>query len=224
MEEATREIIRGVGSHYELEGQTVPERVAKAVKAVNAVSGKRWKTGKGSTDPYHAQLWIFGDAVGEACWLKGHAAGLRRKAPGEGKMRVDLTLNELLQLSWLAHLGFQHMMPNYRSFEIHRFSGEQDAQEGAIAVGKIEGAIPAKARLLNRREGFAALRKRHFVDGWHDGWRTLQFGDRINLQFGELINQGKQARRDLQSFPSEDVTKPLTDFIANRATMGVIDR
>jgi hypothetical protein len=146
MEEATREIVRGVSSHYELEGQTIPERVAKALKGVTAVSAKRWKTGKGSTDPYHAQLWIFGDAVGEACWLKGHAAGIRRKAPAEGKIRVDLSLNELLQLSWLAHLGFQNMMPNYRGFEIHRFSGEEDAQEGAITVGKIEGAIPEKMR------------------------------------------------------------------------------
>ena len=160
MEEATREIVRGLSPHYELAGQTVPERVAKAIKGVKAVSEKRWKPRKGSTNPYHAQLWIFGDAIGEACWLKGHAAGIRRKAPAEGKIRVDLSLNELLQLSWLAHLGFQNMMPNYRGFEIHRFSGEEDAQEGAIAVGKIEGAIPAKSRpfadlsvqLMNRQK------------------------------------------------------------------------
>jgi hypothetical protein len=43
---------------------------------------------------------------------------------------VDLSVNELLQLSWLAHLGFQHMMPNYRGFEVYRFSGEEDAAEG----------------------------------------------------------------------------------------------
>lgn len=146
MEEATREIVRGVSSHYELEGQTVPERVAKALKAVKAVSGRRYKTGKGSTDPYHAQLWIVGDAIGETCWIKGHAAGIRRKAPAEGKIRIDLSVTELLQLSWLAHLGFQHMMPNYRGFEIHRFGGETDALEGTIAIGRIEGAIPAKQR------------------------------------------------------------------------------
>jgi hypothetical protein len=144
MVEATREISRGISSHYELEGQAVPESVAKALKAFNAVSGKRWK--KGSTDPYHARLWTVGDAIGEACWLKGHAAGIRRKAPAEGKIRVDLSLTELLQLSWLAQLGFQHMMPNYRGFEIHRFSGEEDAWEGAAAVGKIESVIPAKER------------------------------------------------------------------------------
>jgi len=146
MEEAAREIARGISSHYEAEGQMVPEKVAKAVKGVKAVAGKRFKLRAGATDPHHAQLWILGDAIGEACWLKGHAAGIRRKAPAEGKIRIDFALNELLQLSWLAHLGFQNMMPNYRSFEIHRFSGETDAQEGAIAVGKIESAIPARER------------------------------------------------------------------------------
>jgi len=146
MEEATREIVRGIGSHYELEGQNVPERVATAMKAAKAVSSKCSKLKNGETDPFQAQLWILGDAIGEACWLKGHAAGLRRKAPAEGRIRVDLSLNELLQLSWLANLGFQNMMPNYRGFEIHRFSGEEDAQEGAMAVRKIEGAIPAAAR------------------------------------------------------------------------------
>jgi hypothetical protein len=110
--------------------------------AVKAVSQRRRRTGTKTTDPYHAQLWILGDAIGEACWLKGHASGIRRKAPAEGKIRVDLPINELLQLSWLAHLGFQHMMPNYRGFEICRFSSEADAQEGAPAVGKIEGVIP----------------------------------------------------------------------------------
>jgi len=144
MEEATHEMTRGIGSHYELEGQVAPERVAKALKAFKALSGKPRK--KGSTDPYHAQLWIVGDAIGEACWLKGHAAGIRRKAPAEGKIRIDFALNELLQLSWLAHLGFQHMMPNYRGFEIHRFSGEEEASEGAKAVSKVEAFIPAKER------------------------------------------------------------------------------
>src|SRR4051812_33772716 len=78
LEEATREIARGISSHYETEGQAVPAGVAKALKAVKAVSGKRFKPRAGTTDPYHAQLWILGDAIGEACWLKGHAAGVRR--------------------------------------------------------------------------------------------------------------------------------------------------
>jgi hypothetical protein len=59
MEEATREIVRGLNSHYELEGRTISERVTKAVEGIKAVSQKRWKAGKRATDPYHAQLWIF---------------------------------------------------------------------------------------------------------------------------------------------------------------------
>ena len=144
LEEATREIVRGACSHYELEGQALPERVAKALSLVKSISERSRKIVDGVTDPYHAQLWVVGDAIGDSSWLKGHAAGLRRKAPAEGKIRVDLSLNELLQLNWLAHLGFQHMMPNFRGFEIHRFSGQDDAQDGAMAIGKIESAIPPK--------------------------------------------------------------------------------
>jgi hypothetical protein len=166
LEEATREIARGVSSHYEGEGQAVPEGVAKALKALKAVSGKRFKAKAGVTDPYHAQLWVLGDAIGEACWLKGHAAGVRRKAPAEGKIRVDFSLNELLQLSWLAHLGFRNMMPNYRSFEIHRFNGAEDAQEGALAVGKVESAIPAKDRPFGDLSAQLKSRQKLIRDWW----------------------------------------------------------
>jgi hypothetical protein len=166
LEEATREISRGISSHYELEGQVIPERVAKAIRALKAVAAKPRQMGNGSTDPYHAQLWIVGDAIGEACWLKGHAAGIRRKAPAEGKIRVDLSLTELLQLSWLAHLGFQHMMPNYRGFEIHRFSGEEDARDGAKAVGKIESAIPAKERPFTDLSTQVNSRQKLICDWW----------------------------------------------------------
>jgi hypothetical protein len=164
MEEATRELTRGISSHYELDGQVAPERVATALKVFNAVSGKHWK--KGSTDPYHAQLWIVGDAIGEACWLKGHGAGIRRKAPAEGKIRADFSLNELLQLRWLAHLGFQHMMPNYRGFEIHRFSGEEDAWEGAKAVARIEAVIPAKERPFSDLSVQVKNRQKLICDWW----------------------------------------------------------
>src|SRR3984885_15604015 len=101
MEEATSEIVRDWSSQYELEGQPFPEQVAKAVAGIKAVSQKRWKKSKGATDPYHAQLWIFGDAAGEACWIKGHAAGVRRKAPAEGKFRGGLSFkNQTHTLFW----------------------------------------------------------------------------------------------------------------------------
>jgi hypothetical protein len=145
-EDATREILRGLSAHYEFEGQKIPETIANALKLLKAVSEKRYDTVKTFNAAYHPRLWVLGDAVGEACWLKGHSAGMKRKAPAEGKIRVDLSLNELLQLSWLAHLGFQNMMPNYRNFEIHRFSHGEDAHEAAKAVSRIECAIPSKLR------------------------------------------------------------------------------
>jgi hypothetical protein len=147
MEEAMREMARGVSSHCQLEGGALPPAVEKAMAAVRAMPARRRGSSKAkATDPSHAQLWILGDAIGEACWLRGHGQGVRRKAPAEGRIRVDLSVTELLQLGWLAHLGFQHMMPNYRGFESYRFSGEDDAQDAARAISRIEAAIPAKAR------------------------------------------------------------------------------
>jgi hypothetical protein len=146
MEEAVREIIRGIGSHCALEGDAMPASVEKALSAYKALVDQPISADGNKANPFHAQLWRLGDAIGEACWVKGHGAGVRRKTPSAGKIRVDLSVSELLQLSWLAHLGFQHMMPNYRGFEVYRFKSAEDAQEGARAVGRIEGALPAKDR------------------------------------------------------------------------------
>ena len=165
MEEAISELGRGIGSHYQREGQNEPERVALAMKAIKAVTPKA--TRRGATDPYHAELWVLGDAIGEACWLQGHTAGMRRKAPAEGKTRIDLSPTELLQLTWLAQLGFRHMMPNYRGFEIHRFTGEADAREGALAISRIESAVPAKDRPFADPTIQLGDRQKMISDWWH---------------------------------------------------------
>jgi hypothetical protein len=167
IEEAIREMARGFTSHCELDGGALPARVEAALSDAKLFSArKREVKGTRPADPHHAQLWIIGDAIGEACWLKGHAAGIRRKAPAEGKIRVDLSVNELLQLGWLAHLGFQHMMPNYRGFEVYRFSNEADAQEGARAVARIEGVIPAKDRPIADLSVQVKSRQKLIRDWW----------------------------------------------------------
>ena len=167
IEEAMREMARGVSSHCQLEGGALPPDVEKAMTAVRAMPARRRSTGKAkATDPVHAQLWILGNAIGEACWLRGHGQGVRRKAPAAGRIRLDLSVTELLQLGWLAHLGFQHMMPNYRDFEIHRFSGETDAREGALAVTKIETAVPTKARPLADFSALVKRRQKLLNDWW----------------------------------------------------------
>ena len=171
MEDAAREMIRGISSHYELEGQGVPDSVLKAVAGVKTISAKN--LARATADPYEARFWNFGDAIGDACWRKGHASGFRKREPAKGKFRIDLSLSELLQLSWLAHHGFQHMMPNYRGFEIHRFSGEQDAQEGAIAIGRIESAIPAAERPFDDLSVQLKSRHKLISDWWHTAPKRL---------------------------------------------------
>ena len=47
MEEATREIVRGLSSHYELEGRTIPKRVTKQSKG-SKPSLKMLEDGQGS--------------------------------------------------------------------------------------------------------------------------------------------------------------------------------
>jgi hypothetical protein len=142
MEEATREIIRGISSHYEEAGQAPPDHVIKAVEAVKTfAAGASFEK---SILRYHARLWIFGDAVGATCWRKGYDARRLQMTPKVDKIRVELSMRELLHLTSLAHLGFKKMMPNDRGIEMHRFGDEDDAREGTRAIDRLEQAIPVK--------------------------------------------------------------------------------
>jgi hypothetical protein len=140
----------------------IPE-VEKAQKDFHSTL-QRWSPGWFGTDPLHAQVWVLGAALGDACWVKGHAAGVMRKAPIEGNIRLDLPLVDLLQLGGLANLGFQHMMPNARLLQIKRFDGEEDALEATRAITKMERVIPKEHRpdLLLQ----AASREQLIADWW----------------------------------------------------------
>jgi hypothetical protein len=144
MEEAAQEFVRGVASHYEIDGQAMPPPVARAIDAVKAVTqGASYNK---RIYRYHAHLWVFGDAVGSACWRKGYEAAKRKMAPAEDKIRLEFSRGELLHLAWLGHHGFKHMMPNYRGFEMHRFSGREDAEQASFAVKRLEVVIPTEHR------------------------------------------------------------------------------
>src|SRR5216684_9015893 len=105
MEEATLEIIRGVCSHYEQAGQATPDYVTKAVEAVTTFA--RRATYEKSIYRYQARLWIFGDAIGAACWRKGYDICKAQMTPRDDKIHVALSMNELLHLTAMAHLGFK---------------------------------------------------------------------------------------------------------------------
>jgi len=102
-------------------------------------------------------LWIFGDAVGAACWQKGYDACRLQVAPADGKIRIDLSIGELTQLTSLAHLGFKKMMPNDRGIEMPRFDDENHALAVAWAVERLEQAVPEPLRPFDHADNRQAL-------------------------------------------------------------------
>ena len=133
------ELIRGAQSHLGTHEQALPGSVVQ-----NHQAFKRMLSRPGAA--LHPALWELGNAIGEECWRNGYFEGLKVGARPADKIRIELTAEELLRMSWLAHLGFQHMMPNYRGFEVYRFSGEDDAKAGARAVALLECALPKDRR------------------------------------------------------------------------------
>ncbi len=173
VKQAVAEIQRGIASHVELDSAKLPGDVEQALHKLDLLLNRYPKARRFGTDPIDAQLWILGAALGEASWLKGHSAGVRRKAPAEGKLRVDLSLVELLQLGGLANLGFQYMMPNAKLFDIRRFDGEGDASEATRAISKLECAIPQQHRpdVVDQ----AKFRERMIREWWRTNTRCRAF-------------------------------------------------
>jgi hypothetical protein len=164
VEEAVRELQIGMASH--LGPESGPE-IQKAMANLRNCLERHPRRPAKHTDPIHADLWVLGAALAEECWLKGHGAGVRRKAPEAGKMRIDLSAEELLQVGALANLGFQYMMPNMRLIDARRFSGKEDALQASRSICKIEAAIPSKYRpdlLLQVKS------REHLIEDW---WQPI---------------------------------------------------
>lgn len=161
IDETVRELQAGIET--QLLGQPFSDDVRKALGGLQVCleAGRRNRQLGTACYPH---LRALGAALGEDCWMKGHAAGVRRKIPAEGKFRLDLSLTEQLQLVRLANLGFQYMMPNVRLIDACRFLGEDDALNASQAISKLELAIPADhrpdvIRQVESRESF-------IVDWW----------------------------------------------------------
>jgi hypothetical protein len=162
IDEAVRELQAGIET--QLLGQTISDDVRKALDGLRAcleAARRNRQLGKATTcSPY---LRALGAALGEQCWMKGHAAGVRRKMPAEGRIRLDLSLTEQLQLVRLANLGFQYMMPNVRLIDTCRFFGEDDALNASQTISKVELAIPAEHRPDVIRQ---AENREAFIEDW----------------------------------------------------------
>jgi hypothetical protein len=163
LEQATQESVRGAQSHLACRGKPVPDAVSASIASIGAMLDARAK------EAYEPPLWAFGNALGEACWRNGYDAGVEQGAIPEGKIRIELAAAELLQVTWLAHLGFQHMMPNYRGFDVHRFSGSDDAHEGARSVALLECALPRRQRPFADIKTQICGREKLIADWWMVG-------------------------------------------------------
>jgi hypothetical protein len=160
MEEATREIVKGIRAHYEVAGEPPPDHVTKAMGAVGA-------SARSGSDPqdiqrYHARLFSFGNAVGAACWRKGYQSCRQKMLPREDRIRIDLTASDLAHLAALADLGFRRMMPNDRCVETLRFGDEHQAWEVARAIERLELSLP----VAHRPSSHAAMRQAMIRNWW----------------------------------------------------------
>ena len=166
MEEATLEIVRGINSHYQSAGETVPDQVMNAVAAIKSFA--RGASFERSVYRYQARLWIFGDAAGAACWRKGYDTCRQQMTARDDRIRVDFSLDELLDIVALAHLGFRKMMPNDRGIEMQRFGDEEQAREAARVLEKLEWAVPEPQRPVEH-----AVNRRGLIGHWWPAARKI---------------------------------------------------
>jgi hypothetical protein len=165
IQETMREITRGISQHYEHQGQDLPERVTKAVDEMKERVAKA-ATVKEKCNAYEIHLWSLGNLMGEACWHSGFEEGQRFSDPRKGEIRIDLTEQELLNIHWLAHYGFENMMPNYAPLRQHHFSSEEDAERATHAVETLERAVPKKHRDPSDPYALAFNRQTMIWDQW----------------------------------------------------------
>lgn len=144
--EACDRMIRGVSRHYEVVGQPIPENVAKAVDTMMDRVNAR-KTWKEKNEIYLPLIWALGDEMGKACVASGIEIGEFGTNPRDGEIRIDLTAREIVNLSFLAHLGFEKMITGYAGMSGDiSFNDEADAEQATEAIRKLERNRPKEMR------------------------------------------------------------------------------
>jgi hypothetical protein len=131
------EITRGISHHYEVEGQPIPQEVAKAVDDMKARVKKAEIFEK--CKAYTIHMWHMGNAMGAATSQAGFEAGQRSTDPRDGEVRIDLTAKELRNIRFMAHYGFENMM--VKGDLLIEFENEQDANAATEAIVKLEHKI-----------------------------------------------------------------------------------
>jgi hypothetical protein len=142
MQAASAELSRGVSANYEREGEPLPEGVSKILDEIK-VALVRAKTWDEKYDAYRVRLWTFGNEMGEASAGRGFDQGQDWMQPRKGELRVDLTVQELLDLNFAAHVGFERRM---EPGDYLAFREKKEAQRVTDAIERFERNVPKEYR------------------------------------------------------------------------------
>jgi len=176
LREAADEIIRGVAEHYQHDKQA-SESVLTALNDIKVRLAKK-RPAQITGNAVSAGLRELGRAVGDVAFGKGFEAGrdaeARLEAPVSGKIRIDLSISELMQIRWLAHFGFEHTMWNTSDPEGTKprphadivFKAEPDAQRATEAIDTLERRIPKGERDPNEPYALAINRQQMIRERW----------------------------------------------------------
>ena len=177
IKEAVDEIMRGAAYHYQNNNQT-SEPILNALNDTKARISKKPSV-RIRGDGVSAGLSELGRAMGDVVFGKGFEAGrnaqARLEAPISGKVRVDLSISELMQIRWLAHFGFEHTMWNTwdpegakpRPHADISFKNKTDAQQAAEAIDLLEQRIPKQRRDSDAPYALALNRQQMIRERWH---------------------------------------------------------
>jgi hypothetical protein len=138
--EAVTELSRPCSFHYEEQDKPLPEKVDKALDYMKDAL-KRGEGTKGKIRLYLIGAGMLGDAMGEAAWHKGFAAGRDWQDPRDGEHRIDMPIESWRTIRFLAHMGFKHQMPNYQRMSFFGFETEEQAVAAERAIEQLEFAI-----------------------------------------------------------------------------------
>jgi hypothetical protein len=176
LKEATDELMRGIA--YSQHDEQASEPVLKALNEIKARIAKK-RPARMTCDAVSASLSELGHAIGDVVFRKGFEAGqeaqARFEAPIDGKIRVDLSISELMQIRWLAHFGFEHAMWNTgdpegakpRSHTHVVFKNRLEAQRATEAIDTLEYRIPRKKGDSDERYALALDRQQMIRERWH---------------------------------------------------------
>ncbi|QOZ66406.1 hypothetical protein [Bradyrhizobium arachidis] len=136
MREAVTDLSRTCSHHYEEKGEDLPQKVIEALDYMKrALAQKDVHT---RCRLYLTGAAMLGDAMGLAAWHKGFEAGQELMDARDGETRIDLKRQEILDIAYMAHLGFEQMISDPEGFK-----DEDDAERASSAIRKIERHKPA---------------------------------------------------------------------------------